>query len=232
LFRDSIILLMDKRKGFTLAELLIVVAIIAVLAGISIPVFSNQLEKSREATDFANVRAAYAEMKTFLITKQKDANSHVEIKYGIYGEPTYTIAVDLKQKKNGFDTNISEMKIGEIESVSWLREPDEQKSCLITADENGNITIDWGGIDYRSSAKSLLQNKFAKGEIEVGSGYYYDYKNNKLIHYGDLFTNPESFWTAIENIEYEVNGQIVLVMATSEEGDGDIQTFWVDKPIR
>ena len=49
-----------NKKGFTLAELLIVVAIIAVLVAISIPVFTAQLEKSREATDAANLRVAYA----------------------------------------------------------------------------------------------------------------------------------------------------------------------------
>ena len=49
-----------NNKGFTLAELLIVVAIIAVLVAIAIPVFTTQLEKSREATDLANVRSAYA----------------------------------------------------------------------------------------------------------------------------------------------------------------------------
>ena len=52
----------NNNKGFTLAELLIVVAIIAVLTAIAIPVFSSQLEKSREATDIANVRSAYAEV--------------------------------------------------------------------------------------------------------------------------------------------------------------------------
>lgn len=43
-------------KGFTLAELLIVVAIIAVLVAISIPIFSSQLEKSRRAVDLSNAR--------------------------------------------------------------------------------------------------------------------------------------------------------------------------------
>jgi type IV pilus assembly protein PilA len=52
---------LNKREGFTLAELLIVVAIIAVLVAISIPVFTSQLEKARESTDAANLRAAYAE---------------------------------------------------------------------------------------------------------------------------------------------------------------------------
>ncbi|MBR4656109.1 MAG: prepilin-type N-terminal cleavage/methylation domain-containing protein [Oscillospiraceae bacterium] len=51
-----------NNKGFTLAELLIVVAIIAVLVAIAIPVFTNQLERSREATDMANVRSAYGEL--------------------------------------------------------------------------------------------------------------------------------------------------------------------------
>ena len=50
----------NSNKGFTLAELLIVVAIIAVLVAISIPVFTAQLEKAREATDAANLRSAYA----------------------------------------------------------------------------------------------------------------------------------------------------------------------------
>ena len=48
------------KKGFTLAELLIVVAIIAVLVAIAVPIFSGQLEKAKEAADAANLRAAYA----------------------------------------------------------------------------------------------------------------------------------------------------------------------------
>ncbi len=56
-----------EKEGFTLAELLIVVAIIAVLVAIAIPVFTAQLEKSREATDIANLRAAYAEASAELL---------------------------------------------------------------------------------------------------------------------------------------------------------------------
>ena len=51
----------NNKKGFTLAELLIVVAIIAVLVAVAIPVFTTQLEKSREGVDLANLRSAYGE---------------------------------------------------------------------------------------------------------------------------------------------------------------------------
>ena len=49
-----------SRKGFTLAELLIVVAIIGILVSISIPIFTNLLERSRDAASIANIRDAYA----------------------------------------------------------------------------------------------------------------------------------------------------------------------------
>ena len=51
---------LNKNAGFTLAELLIVVAIIAVLVAIAIPVFAGRLEQSRETTDISNLRSAYA----------------------------------------------------------------------------------------------------------------------------------------------------------------------------
>ena len=63
---------MKNRKGFTLAELLIVVAIIAVLVAIAIPIFTSQLEKSREATDAANIRAAYAEVMVAGLSEDTD----------------------------------------------------------------------------------------------------------------------------------------------------------------
>ena len=49
-----------NKKGFTLAELLIVVAIIAVLVAISIPIFTSQLKKARVAVNQANARAGEA----------------------------------------------------------------------------------------------------------------------------------------------------------------------------
>ena len=69
-----------NNKGFTLAELLIVVAIIAVLVAISIPVFTAQLEKSRDATSIANLRSAYAEaMAEYMMGSKVGSTTGVDI---------------------------------------------------------------------------------------------------------------------------------------------------------
>ncbi len=51
---------LKKQGGFTMVELLIVVAIIAILVAVSIPMMNSALEKSREAVDQANYRDAVA----------------------------------------------------------------------------------------------------------------------------------------------------------------------------
>lgn len=78
-----------SESGFTLAELLIVVAIIGVLVAISIPIFTSQLERSREATDAANIRAQYAQVMTEAIATGQNVNGKT-----LYG------AIPLKQQNS------------------------------------------------------------------------------------------------------------------------------------
>ena len=66
---------MKNKKGFTLMEMLIVVAIIAILIAIAIPTFASSLNKARIATDEANIRSGYASVMTDVLT---DENYSVE----------------------------------------------------------------------------------------------------------------------------------------------------------
>ena len=68
-----------NQKGFTLMEMLIVVAIIAILIAVSIPIFTSQLEKAREATDSANERAAKAVAVTRYLSEDIEFGSATEI---------------------------------------------------------------------------------------------------------------------------------------------------------
>lgn len=77
----------ENKKGFTLAELLVVVAIVGILVAISIPVFTAQLGKARKATNQANMRAAKAAAVAQYMTEEavnsKDTSDTVEYKYDL-----------------------------------------------------------------------------------------------------------------------------------------------------
>ena len=60
---------LTNKKGFTLMEMLIVVAIIAVLVAIAIPAFGGALTKAKEATDVANIRAEYGEYQVAVLNE-------------------------------------------------------------------------------------------------------------------------------------------------------------------
>ena len=79
----------NNRKGFTLAELLIVVAIIGVLVAVSIPIFTAQLRKARCATNQANARAAYAAA----VTKELEAGTAHTDKYSYSYKTSDAVAV-------------------------------------------------------------------------------------------------------------------------------------------
>ena len=125
-----------RNNGFTLAELLIVVAIIAVFVAIAIPIFTSQLEKSREATDLANVRAAYAEVMTAAIVEDYSA---VYSGAQIYqADGTYQAVVEpLKQKKDGWQMDEAKLNIGGAasdETAHWHGKPKANGKCTVKFD--------------------------------------------------------------------------------------------------
>lgn len=96
---------LNNKKGFTLMEMLIVVAIIAVLVAIAIPVFNGALTKSKEAADVANIRAAYAEWQVKMLTENEAVptdktalmtSDGTETKLNYNDKLTYTPAQDNK----------------------------------------------------------------------------------------------------------------------------------------
>lgn len=155
---------MEKnRYGFTLAELLVVVAIIGVLVGVSIPIFAGQLEKAREATDIANVRSAYSEVMSDAITENHadgstyDATAH-----------RYSKTVQLKQKVNGWQTsNVNIAGITSSDKLRWQGDARAEGDCeVIYEEDKQSVLLNWGGYtiknDYQwhiENGKLTLQNK-------------------------------------------------------------------------
>lgn len=65
----------SKKRGFTLVELVIVIAILALLAAIALPKFVNSREKARETAHNANVRVLKSAATTYLADKGNPAET-------------------------------------------------------------------------------------------------------------------------------------------------------------
>ena len=74
-----------NKKGFTLIEMLVVIAIIAVLVSIVIPVVGSATEKAKEAADAANIRAAIAEITTEALMDGGNPTKTVAMTQGVAG---------------------------------------------------------------------------------------------------------------------------------------------------
>lgn len=134
----------NKNKGFTLVELVIVVAILAILVGILAPAYSKYVERSAESTDLENVRTAYGEVMIAVeIEEEKDVLK----------------VVPLKQKKAGWQSSntvsiagISHSN-GDPDTDHWKGDPVAGGACEVSYDPVKGILFDWKGKNEDSSKK-------------------------------------------------------------------------------
>ena len=160
-----------NKKGFTLAELLIVVAIIGVLVAISIPIFSSQLEKSRVATDQANVRSAKAAAAAeYMSNGESGSVSYVYIDGSVTKiDLTNTMNLDKKVSESGYGKSTKEDADGSITGATGM----PKDSVVEVTIDGSDITARWiqGLLSYDSATKTLtfseksLTNQSIKDEL-------------------------------------------------------------------
>ena len=116
-------------------EMLIVIAIVAVLISVAVPVLSSQLERSREAVDLANVRSAYAQVST----------------EALLGNTGVTVTVKLKQKQVGWQS-VDPVNIGGIihsknegDTNNWKGNAAPDGSCEVSYDKTHGVVLTWSG---------------------------------------------------------------------------------------
>ena len=116
-------------------EMLIVIAIVAVLISVAVPVLSSQLERSREAVDLANVRSAYAQVST----------------EALLGNTGVTVTVNLKQKQAGWQS-VDPVTIGGIvhyknqgDTDNWKGVASPNGTCVVSYSVDRGIIFTWNG---------------------------------------------------------------------------------------
>lgn len=114
-----------KHGGFTLVEMLIVVAIIAILIAVSIPLVNDSLEKARHAVDDANERSAAGLASVVYLTNSADAGDEL----GYYVNATHQGALG--------------KGVTGVESACKCGGANEGKHLYASFDKDGVVTTTW-----------------------------------------------------------------------------------------
>ena len=241
---------MKKKKGFTLAELLVVVAIIGVLVAVSIPIFSKQLEKSRIATDQANVRSAKAAAAAEYMSNGESGS----VSY-LYNNSTVTkidltnsTALDKVASESGYGKSTKEDNDGSITGATGM-----PKDSVVEVTINGSdITASWiqGLLSYDSSNKTLtfseknLNNQSIKDELARIGVSATDVKKIVAPAGSSISDNTTSLFSGFTNLEkvdlskatltnssYDMYANMPdsveeIVLPSTDKGGYDIQGIW------
>ena len=139
-------------KGFTLIELVIVVAILAILVGILAPQYTKYVEKSRKSADVSNLENLVTAFKT----SASDGTDNVPV-----GEYTITIATDKSSISEKTDTEESKTTVGDLIAEYAGDKWTETKLKSAKWTENSDGT---GDKATEISAKLIVKND---GSIDV-----------------------------------------------------------------
>ena len=181
--------MLNKKKGFTLAELLIVIAIIGVLVGIVIPVLNSQLEKSRKAKDLHTARSIESVLATavndgtielapadkanqasgvwVIVTRDKDSWPEG---YGKKTYPTYFCGANQAIKINGVNAN-SDYRVFNNELNSILNSAGFSSDIKVTSNNKNGDSWDWIVIEIAYMDGEVVSRIFSGFKNETSNMY-------------------------------------------------------------
>ena len=190
----------QNKNGFTLMEMLIVIAIIAVLIAVAIPVFASQLEKAREATDLANVRSAYAQVST----------------EALLGDSEATVTVNLKQKQADWQS-VDPVNIGGIvhsksqgDTENWKGVAAPNGTCVVSYKEDYGIILNWSGkADPSISKYPFNTNETDFFQVLYETEFWQDMKNNTNFEFDSRCPDSQYVPAITKAIDDKLNNSLL-----------------------
>ena len=209
-------------------EMLIVIAIVAVLISVAVPVLSSQLERSREAVDLANVRSAYAQVST----------------EALLGNTDVTVTVNLKQKQAGWQS-VDPVNIGGIvhsknegDTNNWKGNAAPDGSCVVSYDETHGVVLTWSGTAAPGEPSSLPDTNITRffDDVLYKTEFWTrgDMKNNPNFEFDSLCPGSSYIPQIKEALKGNMNNSLLqqkdctwAFLGDGHEGqEADRYLFW------
>lgn len=223
---------MKKTKGFTLVEVIVVMVIIAILAGLLLPSLTKYIEKSKETQYISEARNIYQAAQTAVTDAYgkygAEMKKFIKIKSTGYYPPKVDDEGNIVHDKNGeivYDKK-NKVKCGNINS--WIfyhtqrNDPTYKRGRLAELDDSNPEYIDFY---ITEQMLRLLDSYDTSNNKAMGSGlkvsydkldYTYKFYNDKVLGYDNILT-PEKYFkrnpknpVAI-NVRYDINGRVLGV---------------------
>ncbi len=216
----------DNRRGFTLAELLVVVAIIGALVAIAVPMLNVKMQKTRQAADLASVRNAYSAATTEWMLSSHFGEEIVYYYNGSTGRIQTT-----SDGISGYGKSKREASVfctGFAFDVVGVPCPGGRASYLtIKMNENGVERMTWGDMVITTSPEQFnatTQEERLQNDVTLVNNLQNTLRNMTYREIAEMFGTKNSHTDQVLKVETGWNHTCYTLATSCINVDGEVVT--------